>query len=245
MDTPGHGGGSARGLVGRTAPSWIGTAWFGPWWLVYRGPVGVTDVHHHHALQAVLGGTVEVLMGGAARSAPLVVPPNAPHRIAVGDDDATLVYIDGDIARMRPAADHRRWSSGLRPSTWVDASALAETVCPPGRDSSAELPMVRAARLALADPDNRWSIEELSSALGISSSRLSHLFTDGVGTTMRSYRRWQRLLLAAEAIAGGAGLSEAAHAAGFADGPHLARTFRRHFGLSVIELTRGVRFATT
>jgi len=245
VDTPGHEGRSVRALVGRTAPSWVGTAWFGPWWLVYRGPVGVTDVHNHYALQAVLGGTVEVLVGGEARSAPVVVPPNAAHRIAVGDDDATLVYVDGDVARMRPAAEQGRWSSGLPPSTWVDASALAEAVCPPGRDASSELPMVRAARLALADPDNRCSIEELAAALGISSSRLSHLFTAAVGTTMRSYRRWQRLLLAAEAIAGGAGLTEAAHAAGFADGPHLARTFRRHFGLSVTELTRGVRFATT
>jgi AraC-like DNA-binding protein len=98
--------------------------------------------------------------------------------------------------------------------------------------------------MALADPDERRSIEELAGHLGVSSSRLSHLFTASVGIPMRSYRRWQRLLVAAEAIAGGAGLTDAAHTAGFADAPHLARTFSDHFGLSVTELTSGIRFAT-
>lgn len=225
-------------------PTWVGTAWFGPWWLVYRGPVDVTAEHAHHALQVALGDSVELFVGSERRSAPAVVLPDTLHRIATAADDATLVYVDADVARQSPAAPVETLSSHPPPTTWAAAAALAEAVCPFRLDTAPESPVVRAARLALADPDDRRSIQELATYLGVSASRLSHLFTASVGTPMRSYRRWQRLLVAAEAIAGGAGLTEAAHAAGFADGPHLARTFRDHFGLSVTELTSGIRFAT-
>ncbi|MFP5327988.1 MAG: helix-turn-helix domain-containing protein, partial [Acidimicrobiia bacterium] len=220
-------------------PTWVGTAWFGPWWLVYRGPVGVTAAHAHHALQAVLADSVDLLVGSERRSAPTVVPPNTVHRVATAADDATLVYVDGDLARQSPAAPLDRWSRHPAPTTWAAAAALAQAVCPLRSGAEPESAVVRAARFALADPDDGRSIEELAAHVGVSPSRLSHLFTASVGTPMRSYRRWQRLLLAAEAIAGGARLTEAAHAAGFADGPHLARTFRDHFGLSVTELTSG------
>lgn len=225
-------------------PTWVGTAWFGPWWLVYRGPVGVTAAHAHHALQAVLGDSVELLVGSVYRPAPTVVPQNTVHRVVTAGVDVTLVYVDGDVARQSPAAPLGMWARRRAPTTWGSAAALAEAVCPTRGRAAPESPVVRAARLALADPEDGRSIEELATQLGVSSSRLSHLFTASVGTPMRSYRRWQRLLVAAEAIAGGAGLTEAAHAAGFADAPHLARTFRDHFGLSVTELTSGIRFAT-
>lgn len=233
-----HGGGRSR------TPTWVGTAWFGPWWLVYRGPVGVTDTHAHHALQVALGHPVEMVIGSERRSSPALVPPNTPHRIATGADDATLVYVDGDVARHAPAAPVETWSMSPPPATWAAAAALVESVCPSRSVSAPEPKVVQAARLALADPHDRRSIEELAAHVGVSSSRLSHLFSATVGTPLRSYRRWQRLLVAAEVIAGGAGLTEAAHAAGFADAPHLARTFRDHFGLSVTELTSGIRFAT-
>lgn len=224
--------------------SWVGTAWFGPWWLVYRGPVTPTTWHGHHALQALSGVSVLVEVLGETLAAPTCIAPNVRHRVVRGEDDAVLVYIDGDVARGREVSDPERWTGAASsPACWADAAGLAEMVSPPARSLLAEPKLVRAARLALADGDGR-PLEQLAHDLGISPSRLSHLFRATVGTPMRSYRRWQRLVLAAEAIAGGAALTPAAHAAGFADGPHLARTFRNHFGLSVRELTGGIRFET-
>lgn len=104
--------------------------------------------------------------------------------------------------------------------------------------------LVRAARHALADPDDTRSISGLAADLGVSPSHLAHTFVASVGLPMRAYRRWQRLMVAAEAIRHGAGLTAAAHEAGFADGPHLARTFRCHFGVSVRVLTRSVRWVS-
>ena len=229
-----------------TAPSvtMVGTAWFGPWWLVYRGPVGPTDIHAHHALQAVAGADVVLERAGIAVRAPAVVEPNEPHRI-MGGGEAVLVYVDGDLIRQRPHPTGD-WCGRDAPAGWHDAADLAAAV----RGSSARQadpvpPMVALAQDALGDPRDDRSLSRIALDLGLSPSRRAHVFTDAVGTPMRSYRRWQRLVLAAEAIAGGAGLTAAAHAAGFADGPHLARTFRRHFGLSVRELTQAVRFSTT
>ena len=222
----------------------LGTAWFGPWWLVYRGPVGPTDVHAHHALQAVAGAGIVVERSGVAVPAPVVVDANERHRIVRGGD-GVLVYIDGDLLRRRPDGDDE-WCRRDAPTRWPEAAALAAAVRGPLAPPSGPVPPVVArARDALGDPHDDRSLGRLAGDLGISASRLGHAFTASVGTSMRSYRRWQRLVLAAEAIAGGANLTSAAAAAGFADGPHLARTFRRHFGMSVRELTRAVRFSTT
>ena len=221
----------------------VGTAWFGPWWVVYRGPVAPTDLHAHHALQAVAGDGVVVERGGAAVAAPAIVAPDEPHRIVQGGD-GVLVYIDADLVDRRA---HRTgdWCAGGLPASWAEAAALAAAVRGPTVLPAGPVPaVVDRARAVLADPYDDRTLEAIAADLGLSASRLAHVFREYVGTSMRSYRRWQRLVVAAAAIAGGAGLTSAAVAAGFADGPHLARTFRRHFGMSVRELTTAVRFST-
>jgi AraC-like DNA-binding protein len=227
-----------------TRATFVGRAWFGPWWLVYRGPVGPTAHHRHHAAQAVFGRGVRVEVDGAPRSSPVVVEANAPHRIIDGDDDATLLYVDGDAARGRTlvlpeATDHPA------PENWSTAAQLVGAVCDVVVPRQPEPAAITAVRSLLADAERTHSVEELAVSVGLSPSRLSHVFSATVGIPIRSYRRWLRLVVAAEAIAQGAGLTDAAHAAGFADGAHLARTFRSHFGLSVRELTSGIVWSTS
>jgi AraC-like DNA-binding protein len=65
-----------------------------------------------------------------------------------------------------------------------------------------------------------------------------HAFTATVGIPLRPYLRWLKLERAGVAIAAGAPLGEAAHAAGFADAAHMTRTFRRMFGVTPSELRR-------
>lgn len=54
--------------------------------------------------------------------------------------------------------------------------------------------------------------------------------------TGRVQRLWLRLQRAVELFAAGTPLTEAAHAAGFADSAHLSRTFRRMFGIAAATL---------
>ena len=102
-------------------------------------------------------------------------------------------------------------------------------------------PRVQAALLALQRDslsDQVEPLKGLAAQVGLSPSRLRHLFRQGTGISLRNYLRWQRLLSALHWSAEGLSLTEAAHAAGFSDSAHLSRFFRASFGLKPSEVLR-------
>jgi AraC-like DNA-binding protein len=80
---------------------------------------------------------------------------------------------------------------------------------------------------------------ELASVVGLSSGRLIHLFTQEMGLPIRRYVLWLRLRDVMFSLAAGHSLTEAAHRAGFADSPHLSRTFRGMFGFPPSAISEG------
>jgi AraC-like DNA-binding protein len=80
------------------------------------------------------------------------------------------------------------------------------------------------------------SSRELAAEAGLSESRFLHLFCDELGTSLRRYRIWARLVHAGTAIAAGANMTEAAMKSGFASPSHLADRFKSTFGLSATQL---------
>ncbi|MFW6009730.1 MAG: helix-turn-helix transcriptional regulator [Actinomycetota bacterium] len=87
-----------------------------------------------------------------------------------------------------------------------------------------------------AVPSPPPSVDELCAAAHLSESRLQHLFRDQVGVPIRRYLLWHRLLTALGELTGGASVTAAAHAAGFADGPHFTRVAKRMTGIAPSEL---------
>lgn len=83
--------------------------------------------------------------------------------------------------------------------------------------------------------------EILARSVGLSSSRLQHLFTGTVGVPLRRYRAWLRMRRAIVHVIAGANFTGAAHAAGFADQAHFANDFRRTFGAPASRSLLGVR----
>lgn len=81
---------------------------------------------------------------------------------------------------------------------------------------------------------------ELAGLVGLSASRLTHLFTGQVGIPLRRYVLWTRLRIAITRVQAGDDLTGAAHGAGFADSAHLTRTTREMFGLPPSVLSRHV-----
>jgi AraC-like DNA-binding protein len=65
----------------------------------------------------------------------------------------------------------------------------------------------------------------------LSPSRFRHLFAEQTGMGLRQYVLWRRFVSVWELRMNGVSLSTAAHAAGFADSAHLARTSRRMIGI--------------
>ena len=92
--------------------------------------------------------------------------------------------------------------------------------------------VARVVDIQASAPDRRVSLATAAAAVSLSPSRLAHLFTPAVGMPPRRYLLWLRLRDAVQELAGGASITHAAHAAGFADAPHLTRTFRRMLGFT-------------
>ena len=88
----------------------------------------------------------------------------------------------------------------------------------------------RARELLRSAPGGRATLAEVAGAVGLSHSRLTHLFSEQLGLPPGRYLIWVRLRRALEALSSGASVVDAAHASGFADGPHLSRTFREMLG---------------
>jgi AraC-like DNA-binding protein len=91
-----------------------------------------------------------------------------------------------------------------------------------------------------ADP--RRPLSQLASDVGLSTSRLTHLFRAETGVRLARFRWWAQLRRAALTLASGRSLTEAAHEALFADASHFHRTFRRMFGFAPSALVAQTRF---
>ncbi len=76
------------------------------------------------------------------------------------------------------------------------------------------------------------TLDEVASHACLSPSRFRHLFSEQTSMGLRPYILWRRFLLVWDLLMKGGTLSEAAHAAGFADAAHLSRTSVRTFGFA-------------
>ncbi len=101
--------------------------------------------------------------------------------------------------------------------------ALPRTVAPhPQRE--------RLLRLLAQQPDA--GLRDLADALGVSYHRMSHVFSQAVGLSFRSYRNFDRMCRAGRQFTTRRSLTGIAHAAGFSDSAHLCHTWQRRYGLS-------------
>ncbi len=93
-------------------------------------------------------------------------------------------------------------------------------------------PRITAAVRALRSAGGSYpTSRDLARTVGLSASRLRHLFAEQIGMSFRRYTLWLRLNAVLDELLEGASLTTGAHAAGFADSAHLSRTFRRMFGI--------------
>ncbi len=241
---------------------WAGAARLGRAWAAFVGVAGDNALHRHHAVQAVAGQGLRVLDGNAAEAVGdgFVIPPDAWHRIATVNE-AVFLYVDPDTLGGRAIADLLK--TGPRVLSPDEAGRFQAIVADALADGDAADPITRLTRLlglsdvalgpidpriedllgriAAADPpilDSRG----LAATLGLSRSRLVHLFTGAVGLPLRSFLLWAKLRRSMESVAAGSTLTEAAHLGGFADSAHFSRTCRAMFGINPAALTGAMGF---
>ncbi len=240
--------------------SWRGHVFLEAGWLLYDGPIAPTTSHAHHAFQIVLvsdpplrivAGTVELEVTRC------VIPPDASHAFASAAPRAVLLYVAPESREGRQLG--RRLAEDVAPSAWIHAATdLAAGTTPiiswvearrvrddviarlvPEETRAQPWPPV-IQRLVTTLPerlDAPLRFAAIALELDVSESRLAHLITEHLGVPFRPYVLWLRLQRAAAELAHGRSLTEAAHHAGFADGAHLSRVFRRMFGIAPSELS--------
>ncbi len=239
---------------------WHGTALIRPGVLAFGGSIGATGVHAHHAVQ-VLCATTPVAVadsrGRRHRGTQIIIPVNEAHQIDAGSPVGTVVFLDNDTAAGR-AADHRGrthdWVTQPSGSTLFPGRPLIDqvdeligTLLAPDEGGIAVAqrhPGVVAALelLPAVIPQGTVRTGDLAHRVGLSTSRLTHLFSRQVGLPLRRYVLWRRLIAAVGEVAAGADLTTAAYAAGFSDSAHLTRTCREIFGLAPSALSRHIRW---
>lgn len=237
---------------------WRGRLSIGVGRLLYKGPVGATDVHAHHAFQCVRvpTGTIALADGHGTRvdlSAALI-PPDVRHAI-VAPTTAALLYVERESRDGRALLETTQ--AGPTARSWrCDALAAIDADAPVDawlRALRGDMPrprllhpgLLRALRPIDDRLDGPLRLAELAAVARVSEGRLSHLFAEEIGLGMRPYVLWRRLARAAQIIATGrATLTEVAHGAGFADAAHMTRTFRRMFGIAPSEIVDSVEWET-
>ena len=91
----------------------------------------------------------------------------------------------------------------------------------------------RVTALVSADPSAAHTVETLAAAVGLSASRLAHLFAEQRGRPLMGEVRRVRLQHAARLLqATGLSVGEVARASGFVSPYHFSRSFRAEFGLA-------------
>jgi AraC-like DNA-binding protein len=222
-------------------------------------------MHAHHAFQLTFsaGGSANIRGDrGLVHGPAILIAPDIPHaiepegRIALlfvdpeGYPGATLRQLVGGEGIVRLPAD--RSIELLLAGLWHDPAPSTAEVERVGRDVlrllTGEEETVRALDpriqrvvdwISAGAGGERASVTDAAGIACLSASRFSHLFVAEVGLPFRTYLLWRRLMRAVAGMAGGGSLTEAAHAAGFADSAHFSRTFHRMFGLPAATLDLG------
>lgn len=220
--------------------SWRGDLLIGDLWASWRGAAGDAALHRHLAAQAVIAPQGARLVNGDGRrhsATVILIDPLARHALLPVVEAQILFVEQGAIGApaVVPLLESVRAARDsiviIGPAeggfwrSWLDGDAPSSPWPPPGSESLADL-IDRRAPLGLL------RLETVASAFGLSNSRFRHRFSESYGLPFRRYVLWRRLRLAAVAMMQGDDATRAAHAAGFADQSHYARTLRAMFGVT-------------
>ena len=227
-----------------------------------------TAAHSHHAIQVTfsLEGTTELrTQTEQMTSSVIAVAPDTSH-IFTASGRAAFLFVEPEsdagramakglfggssLAALDPyhAAELRRDLAGRGlgeaefRSLVAIGQALVARIAGPTEGRTMDSRVRAMMTFAAENLDKPLSLAAATSHIGLSPSRLRHLFVTQTGLAFKTYVLWLRIRRALELYAGGSSLTDAAHEAGFSDSAHFSRTFRRTFGVPAasLSLTRSV-----
>lgn len=247
--------GTGRILFWRGGSIWIGHA------------VDETGFHAHHAIQLTIALSEEhvsfrVPDGDWASYRAAIVAAHQPHAFKAAGQLLALVFAEPESLEGRRLRE--RFPDGIAALDLTllaeEASRLADAyeggapddeVIRCARAVTAKLASVQSPSARRLDPrieraldivrqglDDTVTMTAVAQAVHLSPERFRHLFLEQTGIRFRPYVLWLRLETAVASYAAGSSLTDASHAAGFADSAHFSRTFKRMFGVQAIGVQR-------
>ena len=257
-----------KGRGGSAKPFGTGRIIFWRGGSVWIGQVSEeTGFHEHHAIQitlALAGGTVNFRppTGNWTAHAAAIVAAHQPHAFKAPGQLVALIFAEPESLEGRRLQE--RFPDGVVPldtAVFAEESARLAAVYARGaadeeiaaraRAVTAKLASVQASSARPLDKRIERAIDlvrerlgeavmmaEVADAVHLSPERFRHLFLQETGIRFRPYVLWLRLETAVALYAAGCSLTEASHAAGFADSAHFSRTFKRMFGVQAIGVQR-------
>ncbi|AOP33202.1 hypothetical protein A0128_04630 [Leptospira tipperaryensis] len=231
---------------------------------LFTGRLPDIDLHTHavHALCIGIDGEFEHSENGSKwiRCRSAMAPPGAPSAIRFSGTYSAILFYEPDSSEIQDFIYENSVPQKNKVSLHLkEEIKLLETIenlisIEDENQITERLEMIRVIlnrktetelrdqrllqviRMILSNPDENFSIEELSEKIGLSPSRLAHLFKEEVGIPIRFFRTWFRLKAAILFIKNGSSVTEAAVNAGFYDSSHFSNTFRKMFGFSPTDM---------
>jgi AraC-like DNA-binding protein len=224
---------------------WQGQLNLGDRWAVWSGSIGHSAPHRHLAAQLVLPDTPVSVHDGLGRlhtAQAVLIDPLVLHRLEP-HDQARQVYIEA----VAPSAEAVAMLADLRPlpelvilsSPNPRLQAWRRVLTDPDAPRPAPLPDSLQRSLAVVDArlvDGPVPLATAARAADLSPERYRHLFVEAMGLPFRRYLLWRRVEQAVGALTRGDDVTTAAHAAGFADAAHFARTLKAMFGVTATQI---------
>lgn len=218
---------------------WAGRIILGDEWVLYVGEGGTTPMHRHLAHKVVIGldGPVEVTktLTGSRHKRLHTVRPGELHQMRMGSSRVGLLFVDAGTFRHAVPPSVQTFRELVKLFNQLDTASdaglefLSRSITI--RTDRGVDPRVATVVDHLRTPLDT-SLTGIAAEVGLSTGRLSNLFSSHIGASPARYRRWRRLRLALELLGRGARIVDAALAAGFSDEAHLNRTCVEMIGIT-------------
>ncbi|HBO5388452.1 TPA: AraC family transcriptional regulator, partial [Pseudomonas aeruginosa] len=192
---------------------WHGRAWISPGLGIFLGQAGSQDWHSHmaHQITVSLNGSLTVKCTSSSVTARAIcIRAGVAHQIEA--DEVLSIYLDALSDEARALPDNI--GEGITPIQMGDTASLRKLLSssdpsaqqiremvrlvlnlttPPASD-----PRLQSVLAALKEPIN--GRQALAKRVHLSPTRFSHWFVEQTGLPLRSYRKWNRLVIALQHI---------------------------------------------
>jgi AraC-like DNA-binding protein len=228
------------------------------------GEISDTKPHSHHAVQVSIALEGEFLLehgsgeraarlaiidsdhrhrlsGPGIRQATLLMEPESSLGHAVKDWLAGRAFFAAGRGAEETAEILRRSAQAGRPLAGAALEALSALGVPPCAHGPADPRVLESLEILKSARGKKTKIAMLAAKVGLSESRLQHLFKEGIGISIKSFLLWKRLLDAVQRMSERKDFTFSALEAGFFDSAHLSRTFKAMFGMRPLDVFKESR----